>query len=296
MQPTSTTLFQVRHYECDALGHLNNANYLRYMEEAAFNASAEVGYPKARYEDIGYLWLARETEIEFLQPLRYGDIVEVKTWVGDLRRVRSIRRYEFRVAGSEALYARASTDWVYIQRDSGRPSALPPEMVTAFSGDAPLEAVMGGTRDPFPAPPPPPAGAFTLRRRVEWRDIDTAQHVNNAVYLSYTEDCGIQAGRAFGWPMARMREAGWGIIARSLRIEYRLPAALDDDLDITTWVYDMKRVSGVRYYAITRSNERGESELLAQVQALMVCADVATGKPMRVPQDFLQDVAGNIVS
>ena len=95
--------FRVRHYECDAYGHLNNANYVRYMQEAAFDASAAVGYDKNRYEAMGYLWLAHETEIEYLQPVIYGDTIEVKTWVGDFRRVRSRRFYEFRKAGHDDL-------------------------------------------------------------------------------------------------------------------------------------------------------------------------------------------------
>ena len=45
----------------DSYGHLNNANYIHYMEEAAFQASTAVGYSKARYEAMGTLWLARET-------------------------------------------------------------------------------------------------------------------------------------------------------------------------------------------------------------------------------------------
>jgi len=50
MPATHIATFAVRHYECDAYGHLNNANYIHYMEEAAFQASTAVGYSKARYE------------------------------------------------------------------------------------------------------------------------------------------------------------------------------------------------------------------------------------------------------
>ncbi|MBZ0286105.1 MAG: thioesterase family protein, partial [Anaerolineae bacterium] len=89
----------------------------------------------------------------------------------------------------------------------------------------------------------------------------------------------------------RVQAAGWGIFARSEHIEYRLPALLDDELEITTWAYDVKRISAIRYYAITRGGE-----LLAQIQALMVCADLATGKPRRIPDDFLAEVTPNIAS
>ena len=75
MPLTNTTKFRVRYVECDAYGHVNNANYLRYMQEAAFNASAAVGYDVKRYDEIGQYWLVRETEIEYFKPLMYGDDV-----------------------------------------------------------------------------------------------------------------------------------------------------------------------------------------------------------------------------
>ena len=37
-----TSTYQIRFYECDTIGHLNNANYLKLMQEAAFEASAAV--------------------------------------------------------------------------------------------------------------------------------------------------------------------------------------------------------------------------------------------------------------
>ena len=62
-------VFRVRHYECDLYGHVNNANYVRYMQEAAFDASAAVGYDEARYHAMGTMWLVHSTDIEYLNPL-----------------------------------------------------------------------------------------------------------------------------------------------------------------------------------------------------------------------------------
>ena len=52
MPMTHVRTLRVRHYECDPYGHVNQANYLRYMQEAAFGASAAAGYDLARYEAI----------------------------------------------------------------------------------------------------------------------------------------------------------------------------------------------------------------------------------------------------
>src|SRR5512136_1822332 len=124
--------FRVRYYECDAYGHLNNINYLRWMQEAAFGASAAVGYDLARYEEIGHSWLIRETDVEYLAPLKYGDEVEIKTWVMDWRRFHSRRAYEFTNTRTGQLAARAVTDWVYVNSKTLRPAATPEEMLLAF--------------------------------------------------------------------------------------------------------------------------------------------------------------------
>lgn len=286
MPITNTSHYRVRHYECDANGHLNHANYLRYMEEAAFEASAAVGYNRARFEALGTLWLARETHIEYRLPLFYGDDVQVRTWAADFRQVRSIRKYEF--YRDDELVARAHTDWVYLDREAQRPVTIPPEMIEAFTGSGPVETL---PRPPFPAAPPPPPGVFHLHKRVEWRDIDTAQHVNNAAYLSYIEDAGWQVSAHFGWPIARCLAEGFGIVARSHHIEYHQPARLDDEITISTYVIDVRRFAATRYFAITR-----DDTLLARVRTLWVWIDMATGKPIRIPEVFAADFGANIVA
>ena len=125
-----TSRFRVRHYECDAFGHVNNATYLRYMQEAAFNASTAAGYSPARYAEMNRQWLVRETDIEYLVPLRYGDSVEVKTWVADFQRVTSRRVYEFYRQGEPV--AKAHTDWVFLELGAGRPAAILQELAEAF--------------------------------------------------------------------------------------------------------------------------------------------------------------------
>lgn len=282
--------FKIRHYECDAYGHVNHANYLRYMQEAAFDASAAAGYDFRRYREMDRAWLVRETDITYLRPLAYGDSVVVKTWVLDFRRVRSRRAYELRDLATGEMVAQATTEWIFLDSQSLRPVTIPAEMVNAFFPDGSAPEVP--PREPFPKAPAPPPGVFKLRRWVEWRDIDGAQHVNNANYLAYLEECGVQVARAYGWPMARMMEAGFGIVARRYRIEYRQPAVQGDELELATWISDVKRATVVRHYTVKKA---GDGALLARAHALWVCVDLATGRPIRIPAGFLADFAANIV-
>jgi acyl-CoA thioester hydrolase len=284
-----TRNFRVRHYECDAYGHLNNANYLRYMQEAAFDASAAVGYDMARYDAMDRFWLIRETEIEYRHPLRYGDSVQVKTWVADFRQIRSRRAYEFTRATTGQQVARASTDWVFLERSTGRPAAIPPEMKAAFLQKGVPESIQ--PRERF-ASVAPPSLAFRQRRRVEWRDIDSVGHVNNAVYLSYIEDCGIQAVTANGWPISRMNAEGFGVVARQHRIEYEQAAALDDELEVITWFTEPHESTTVRHTAIIRV---ADGALVSRARTLHVWIDLASGKAAAPPAIFLVDLLPSAV-
>ncbi|MBI5957721.1 MAG: acyl-CoA thioesterase [Chloroflexi bacterium] len=282
-------IFRVRHYECDAYGHVNHANYLRYMQEAAMDASAAVGYDNARYRAIGRSWWIRETDISYQRPLTHGDSLIVKTWVADFHRVRSLRHYEIRHAATGEIAAEAQTDWVYLDSATQRPEIIPPEMITAFVP----EGLPDDKRPPRPfVQPPPPAGKFTLRRRVEWRDIDPAQHVNNATYLAFFEDSAMQDSISRGWPVARMSEAGFALVIRRYRIEYKLPAVLGDDLDVSTWISDVKRSTALRHFTAARVSD---GALVARAFSQWVWVDLATGRPIRIPPDFIGDFASNIV-
>jgi acyl-CoA thioester hydrolase len=125
MPLTYQRTFNVRSYECDANGHVNQTQYLRYMQESAVEASASVGYDDPAYARLGTVWLIRETEVEYLNALKYGDSVTVTTWVGDFRRVRSRRFYELKHTVTGDLYARGNSDWVYLERDTMRPQPSP---------------------------------------------------------------------------------------------------------------------------------------------------------------------------
>ncbi|MBI3158971.1 MAG: thioesterase family protein [Chloroflexi bacterium] len=279
--------FRVRQYECDMYGHVNNANYLRYMQEAAIEASAAAGYDMARYNELGTLWLPHRTEIEYLQPLVYGDAFEIHTWVEDFRRVRSRRAYEFRRNGETA--ARASTDWVYLGAEGRRPVSIPTEMMAAFfPAGAPAEAAR---REPFPAAPPPPPVVVRRAHTVAWRDVDPAGHVNNANYLSLVEDTAMDVGRAFGWSLARMLERGLAWVIRQARIEYRQQARYADALETSTYLGGIRRSSAQRWYFV-RLAETGD--LAAQLLVQYVLIDLKTNRPAAIPDDLRRDFAPNV--
>lgn len=289
MPHTHSTSFPIRYYECDAYGHVNNSNYLRFMTEAAFNASAAVGYDAEKYDQLGHIWLPREKEVEFIKPLKYGDTAKVTTWVEDFRRVRSRRAYEFRVAGSDEVVARGHTEWVYLNLQTQRPATIPKDMMAAFFPEGLPEKAAARRR--FPTPPKEPEGKFVSQRKVAWGDIDPAQHVNNARYLNFLEDAGLEVGVKFGVPLKQLLQDGYAWVARRLHIEYRLQARLDDMLEITTYLSNMKRASCIRNYAI-RDADTGE--LVCQAYIHWAFIEIESERPVRIPQYIIDSFAPNL--
>lgn len=287
--PEYSRTFRVRYYECDAYGHLNNAVYLRYMQEAAFDASADAGYDLARYEQMGVVWLVRDTTLRYRQPVVYGDAVTVTTRVRDMSKVRSIREYEMVNAATGEVVAEGHSDWAYIDVETGRPTPIPAEMKAAFY---PVEDGQRCSRKRFPPAPPPPPGAFTLRRKVEWADVDPQQHVNNAMYLTYIEEAAVQGVASFGWGMRRMLEQGLAFVATEHRIAYDRPAQPTDTLLITTYLSDVRRASGTRHFTITRE---GDGTRIARAYTRWASVDSATGRPRRMPAEVIDAFADHVV-
>jgi YbgC/YbaW family acyl-CoA thioester hydrolase len=84
---------------------------------------------------------------------------------------------------------------------------------------------------------------------------------------------------------------GVAIVARRYRIEYRAPALLNDELEITSYLSDLRRATAIRHNEIRRV---GDGALLARAHALWVFVDLATGRPVRVPGEFIESFRPNV--
>src|SRR5918995_4585823 len=91
--PAFETYFRVRFHEVDSLGHVNNAAYLNYVEQAAIDHATFLGLDLQRLQRLGGVFVARRHEIEYLKPTFAGDVLRVVTWLGEPRGARVDRRY-----------------------------------------------------------------------------------------------------------------------------------------------------------------------------------------------------------
>jgi len=122
----------VRPEEIDGQGHANNVVYVEWMQAAAIAHSAAQGWPGTRYRQLGQGWVVRSHRIEYLQPARAGDAIVVQTWVADMKKVSSLRRYRIVRRSDRALLATAETKWAFVDYATGQPARIPAEVSESF--------------------------------------------------------------------------------------------------------------------------------------------------------------------
>lgn len=131
-EPSSAfrTSFLVRPADIDALGHVNNLVWLRWVVDIAGEHSESVGLGLAAYRELGVLWVVRKHEIEYLGSAYDGETIDAATWISGARAATSTRRTTFRRSGR--LLAHATTTWALIQIATGRPTRITSELAARY--------------------------------------------------------------------------------------------------------------------------------------------------------------------
>ena len=122
----------VRKEEIDDLGHANNVFYLQWMQAAAVAHSAEHGWTRDRYQKMCKGWVARSHKIEYRQPAFEDDRLLIETWVANMKKATSVRRYRVTRETDNCLLATAETKWAFVDYTSGQLIRVPQAVIDSF--------------------------------------------------------------------------------------------------------------------------------------------------------------------
>ena len=112
--------------DIDAYDHVNNAVYLSWFDRVAWSHSAILGIPLETCIRIRRGMAAHRTEIDYQRAAVLGDRVSVGTWILSTDgKLRVERRFQVRRGPDAHTLARARTDYVCINLDSGRATRMP---------------------------------------------------------------------------------------------------------------------------------------------------------------------------
>jgi acyl-CoA thioester hydrolase len=113
----------------DELGHVNNAVWVQWIQQVAVAHWEAIADPAHR---DAYFWVVVRHEIDYLRAAHAGDLITVRTWVGDAPKGARFDRFVEFTGADGKLCVRAKTAWAIIDRASGRPIRVPPEVVAPF--------------------------------------------------------------------------------------------------------------------------------------------------------------------
>src|SRR5438552_12164288 len=118
-----TVVVPIRWGDMDAMGHVNNTVYFRYMEQARigwFDALV----PEAEAWKTTALVIANAS-CSFKRPINYPGTVEVKVYVGEPGGSSVPTYYELRVDDEKSIYADGEATVVFIDAHNQKPIRIP---------------------------------------------------------------------------------------------------------------------------------------------------------------------------
>ncbi len=120
-----TCTLTVRTYECDMNGHVNNANYLHYLEYARHEYLKAAGFDYAGAVKSGFGLYVTRIEIDYRRSAVLDDVLTVESKPVKRGAVSGVMDQFIRCG--EVIVAQARVSWAFVDA-TGRPSKIPPEL------------------------------------------------------------------------------------------------------------------------------------------------------------------------
>ena len=126
---------------------------------------------------------------------------------------------------------------------------------------------------------------FTLALAPMPADIDGLGHTNNAVYVQWCEQAGWAHSQALGLALADYRRLDRAMAIREGHYDYLLPSFEGEALVLGTWLTASDgRLTMERRFQLRRASD---GATLVRGRWVLVCIEISTGRPKRMPAEFL---------
>ncbi len=132
--PAHRCAAKVEAADVDGLDHCNNVSYLRWLEQAAWQHSIELGLDLDAYKRLDRAMVVRRHELDYLGAAYLGDELIVGTWLHQNDGKLSLwRKYQIIRPRDRTVLIRATTHFVCAELSTGRPKRQPEEFLRAYA-------------------------------------------------------------------------------------------------------------------------------------------------------------------
>lgn len=126
---------------------------------------------------------------------------------------------------------------------------------------------------------------FTLQTQVAAADIDGLNHTNNTVYVKWCEQVAWAHSVALGLDLDAYRQLNRAMAITHADYHYLKASHQGQEIVAATWITEWdKKLTMKRQFQIVRV-EDGATLLRANMR--FACIDLTSGRPRRMPQEFL---------
>jgi acyl-CoA thioester hydrolase len=126
-----TRTFTAQPTDIDELGHVNNAVWVRWIQDMATSHWQAVAAPA---HIAAYYWVVTRHEIDYRGNIAAGESVTASTWIErEPKGAQFDRRVDF-VDATGKVIVRANTTWAMIDKATGRLVRVRPEVSAPFMG------------------------------------------------------------------------------------------------------------------------------------------------------------------
>ena len=119
--------------DIDEFAHVNNAVYVQWMEECAWQHSMALGLGFTEYQPLDRGMAVLRHEIDYLASAHEGETLQMATWIAHSdQRLKMDRYFQLCRVADGVTVLRAKTTFVCIELSTGRPKRMPPAFVQGY--------------------------------------------------------------------------------------------------------------------------------------------------------------------
>ena len=122
---------------------------------------------------------------------------------------------------------------------------------------------------------------FSHQLRVYIEDTDAGGIVYYVNYLKFMERARTEFMRSLGYGTGYIFSSDLMFVVRDVAVTYTLPARLDDELEVTASVLQVRGAA-----LVFRQTVRRRDELLARGEVTVACVDRSSCEPRRLPLEM----------
>ncbi|MGX3013675.1 tol-pal system-associated acyl-CoA thioesterase [Ursidibacter sp. B-7004-1] len=119
--------------------------------------------------------------------------------------------------------------------------------------------------------------------RIYYENTDAGGVVYHAQYLNFFERARTEFLRSLSFSQESLLTDKIAFVVKKIEIDYKMPARLDDLLNVETTIIDIKKASILFQQKLLKDNL-----CLSEAKVLVACVDLNRMKPIAVPQEIYQ--------